>query len=428
MGSIDPGRRIMRHCMQPLGLGVLASSTPAGFEPRLLDDCLDPVDPTADDCDAAFFGVETFAAARAYELAAVYRARGVPVILGGYHPTLAPEEASSRADCIVLGDGEAVWPELLADLAAGRLKSRYSGEVASPQAGAIVDHRVFRKRRYLPAALVQLGRGCPHRCSFCASSPYFGGRRSVRPIEEVIEEIRRNRLRNILFTDDNIAADEESLGRLCSALEGSGVRWAAQACVEIARNRALLAAMARGGCVGLLLGLEALEEKALKEMGKRHNLAFAGDYAEPLRVLDDCGLQAWGAFTIGYDADTEESILARLDFAIGAGLTMAAFNLLMPYPSTGFYRALADEGRLLYGGAWWLDPGYRYHAPAYRPLRMSPDRLSELAWHCNRRFYGAASAARRFAANRVNRLPLGNLLRYLLYNAAYQASMRGGGA
>src|SRR5208282_3282445 len=101
--------------MEPLALAVLAALTPADVEVQFVDDRLEPI-PYDEPTDAVAINVETYTACRAYRIAAQFRQRGVPVILGGYHPTLVPDEALMHADAIVEGEAEAVWPQVIEDL------------------------------------------------------------------------------------------------------------------------------------------------------------------------------------------------------------------------------------------------------------------------------------------------------------------------
>jgi radical SAM superfamily enzyme YgiQ (UPF0313 family) len=115
---VDEGR------MEPLTLGVLGALTPPDVEVALYDDRIEPV-PYDEPTDLVAITVETFTARRACEIAAEYRRRGVPVVLGGMHVSLLPEETGRHADSIFIGDAEAGWARAMADAQAGRLQPRY---------------------------------------------------------------------------------------------------------------------------------------------------------------------------------------------------------------------------------------------------------------------------------------------------------------
>ena len=145
--------------MEPLGPAMLAAVTPPDVEVRFVDDRLEAI-PYGEPTDAVGINVETYTARRAYSIAARFRARGVPVILGGYHPTLVPEEAAIHADAIVAGQAEPVWPHLIADLRSGRLQSMYSGHGGPMPLGLHPRRDIFAGKKYLPVTLIETGRGC----------------------------------------------------------------------------------------------------------------------------------------------------------------------------------------------------------------------------------------------------------------------------
>jgi hypothetical protein len=167
---VDEGR------MEPLQLGVIAGLTPPDVECVLYDDRIEPIrydDPT----DLVAITVEIYTARRAYEIAAEFRRRRVPVIMGGFQPTLLPEECLEQADSIYVGDAESLWPQVVEDARHGTLRRIYRGSAGTPQAGGKQPRRdLFGGKGYLPITLMQFGRGCHFRCDFCAISAYFDHR------------------------------------------------------------------------------------------------------------------------------------------------------------------------------------------------------------------------------------------------------------
>ncbi|MCX6926484.1 MAG: cobalamin-dependent protein, partial [Verrucomicrobia bacterium] len=150
--------------MEPLALAILAALTPKAHTIRTVDERLEEV-PFAEPADLVAISVSTFSATRAYAIAANYRQRGVPVVMGGFHPTLQPEEALNHADVVAMGDAEGSWPQILRDAATGRLQRLYS-PTSRPSEPTQPDRSVFRGKKYLPLRLVQFGRGCPRACEF----------------------------------------------------------------------------------------------------------------------------------------------------------------------------------------------------------------------------------------------------------------------
>src|SRR5882762_2167830 len=368
---VDEGR------MEPLMLAVLAGLTPPDVECILYDDRMESI-PFDEPTDLAAITVETYTARRAYEIAAEYRARGVPVILGGMHITLLPEEAAEHGDSIFLGDAETVWAEVVDDVRYHRLKPRYVGPPGVGQIGRVLPRRdLFKGKGYLPLTLMQYVRGCRFACSFCAVSQYFDKKHYVRAIDDVLREIEAQKRKFIFFIDDNIASDQKALAEFCHALTPMKVHWVSQASLDVTRNRPLMRLMERSGNWGNVTGFETITPGSLRDARKSPNIPKFSKYKEEVAVLREHGMMTWAAFTLGYDHDTKESIEATVDFALESRFTLAAYNILMPYPNTPLYHKLEKEGRHLYGGKWWLDPTYRFNRAAFVPKTMSPDELTD---------------------------------------------------
>jgi len=388
---VDEGR------MEPLMLGVLAGLTPPDVECVLYDDRMESI-PFDEPTDLAAITVEIYTARRAYEIAAEYRARGVPVILGGMHVTLLPEEAAQHADSIFVGDAETAWAEVVADARQRRLKPRYEGPPGVGQIGRVLPRRdLFRGKGYLPVALMQYVRGCRFACRFCAVSQYFDRKHYVRAIDEVLREIESQDKKFIFFVDDNIASDHKALAEFCHALVPMKVHWVSQASLDVTRDRRLMKLMERAGNWGNVTGFESITHDSLRDAKKSPNLPGSARYEEEVRVLRDHGMMSWAAFTLGYDHDTEASIEATVDFALESRFTLAAYNILMPYPNTTWYAQLEREGRLLYGGKWWLHPEYRFNNAAFVPRRMSPEALTRACHAARTRYNSLPSLLVRFA-------------------------------
>jgi radical SAM superfamily enzyme YgiQ (UPF0313 family) len=415
---VDEGR------MEPLNLGVIAGLTPPGIDVRLWDDRVDAIDydePT----DLVAITVEAFTARRAYEIADEYRARRVPVVMGGIHATAMPNEVGAHADAVYTGDAETRWAEVLADAHARRLKPRYDAPIGSPQPGTLARRDLFDAKGYLPITLLQFGRGCRFRCEYCAVGAYFAHRQHVRPVDEVVTDIQSQPRRDLFFVDDNLVADHTAAKALFRALIPLRVRWVSQASVDQVRDPELMDLMAESGCLGNVIGFESLDAADLRQMGKGSNLAGAWTagfdrYANAVRSLREHHLQTWAAFLLGYDHDTPEAIHARCDWAIEQHFTFAAWNVLMPYPGTPLYDRLAAEGRLLYDGRWWLHPDYRFNSAAFRPARMTADQLTEAAWQVRQRWNSPASIVRRVFDPATNLRSLTRLALYGIYNPLFR--------
>ncbi len=406
--------------MEPLQLGVLAAMIPPDVEVVLYDDRMEAV-PYDEPTDLAAITVETYTARRAYEISAEFRQRGVPVILGGMHPSLLPEEAAAQADSILIGDAETIWPQVIEDARRGRLQPVYHARPGAPQPGICTRRDIFAGKGYLPITLLQFSRGCRFACDFCAVSVYFDHTHYCRSVREVIQEIEAQPRRVLFFVDDNILAHHEAAKALFRALIPLRVRWISQASIDMTRDHELMDLMVRSGCLGHVVGFESLDVRNLRAMKKSASLAggFA-DYRPQLAILREYGLQTWAAFTIGHDYDTRDTIERTLEFALENKFAFAAFNILMPYPNTPLYRRLQAEGRLLYDGRWWLHPDYRFNAAAFQPRLMSPEELTEAGLHARAVFNSPLSIIRRAFDWKTNMRSPYRLGAYLTYNPLFR--------
>ena len=406
--------------MEPLPLGLIAGLTPPDIEVALYDDRLEPI-PYDEPTDLAAISVQVFTARRAYEICAEFRRRGIPVIVGGIHATLAPGEAAQHADSVYVGDAEFLWPQVIEDARRGKLRPLYQAPAGRPQPGILPRRDIFRGKNYLPITLLQFSRGCRYECDFCAVSVFFKKTHFCRPAAEVIREIEAQERRLLFFVDDNILANFEAAKALCRELIPLKIQWVSQASIDMTRDRELMALLVKSGCLGHVVGFESINVQNLHSMKKASNLIGGFlDYKPQLEILRDYGLQTWAAFTLGHDGDTPASIEATLEFALDNKFAFAAFNVLMPYPTTPLYRRLQAEGRLLYDGQWWLHPDYRFNYAAFLPKLMSPEELTEAAYRARSSFNSFGSIIRRAFDLKTNMRSFRRFGAYVAYNPLFR--------
>ncbi|HVP18343.1 MAG TPA: radical SAM protein, partial [Spirochaetia bacterium] len=368
--------------MEPLAFAVLSALTPRGVTRVLYDERVETV-PLEERTDLVALSVETFTAKRAYAIAARYRARTVPVVMGGIHPTLLPDEAALHADAVVIGDAETVWPRLLEDFRSGKLAKMYTGGNQVPLTGIVFDRTIFQGKKYLPIACVQFGRGCRYACEFCSVHSLYGNTRRLRPVEEVVSEIEHLGSRWLMFVDDSLFLDVDAAKELLERMIPLRVRWVCQVSIECARDAGLLALMRRSGCIGAFIGLESLEPASLGQMKKSQNLHL--DYTRALARFRENGILVCGSFVFGYDADTPASVQDALNFALSNRLCLAHFNALFPAPGTRLYDRLRRERRIRFD-SWWLDEDFHYGDCCFAPRGMSTGDLERAVLEARRRF------------------------------------------
>jgi radical SAM superfamily enzyme YgiQ (UPF0313 family) len=387
--------------MEPLAPAVLASLTPPDVVVRFFDDRMERIAYDAP-TDLVALSVETYTAKRAYQIASEYRRRGVPVVMGGFHPTLVPEEAVQYAEAIVVGEAEQLWPQLLADFGAGRLARVYRQD-ARPSLNCLrLDRSIFKGKRYLPIGLVEAGRGCHFRCEFCAIQAYFGGTQTRRPTEDILTELRElgAERKLIFFVDDNITSNMEQAKEFFRALIPLRIRWVSQCSINAAYDEEFLALLKASGCQGVLIGFETLNPQNLKQMRKGFNLK-QGDYDLALANLRRHGIRLYATFIFGYDDDNIDAFESTIAFALRHRFFMAAFNHLLPFPGTPLYRRIEAEGRLLYA-RWWLDDDYRFGMVPFVPRGMSAAEVERRCLEARKDFYSLPSILRRAFDFQVN--------------------------
>jgi len=385
-----PGQPYVRSWqMEPLPAAHLAGLTPPDVEVDFFDDRLEDIDydrPT----DLVAMSVETFTAKRSYQIAGHYRRRGVPVVMGGFHPSLVPDESQQYAESIVLGEAEAVWPRLIEDFRAGRLQPRYRA-AERPDISRVQPKRdIFAGKNYLKLGLVELGRGCTFRCEFCAVQSFFDATQTHRGNDAVLREIRELKEKKSLFffVDDNIVADRERAKDFFRALAAEKIRWVGQATVTMCQDDELLRLMKDSGCQGVLIGFESLDPANLKAMNKGFNMHYGGP-AAVVQKLHRLGLRLYATFIFGYEHDTVDSFRQAVDFCKTNKIFMVAFNHLTPFPGTPLYERLKREGRLLYE-SWWLDERYRYGQVPFRTA-LPPETIQAMCVEARKSFYSIPS-------------------------------------
>ena len=347
-----------------LGLLTLAGMTPKRHEISYIEVAdLSEVPTLPDDLDLVALSSFSAQIDEAYELAARFRAAGVPTVMGGPHVTALPEEALQYCDSVVIGEGEPSWPAVLEDAeyssGGGALQPRY-GRIDSDFSLADAPMPAFELldvSRY-NRITVQTSRGCPHHCEFCASSPVLTHRYKQKPIGKVLAEIDaicKIWTRPFLeFADDNSFINRKYWKELLPQLRKRRLRWFAETDISVAEDDDLLHEMREAGCAQVLIGLESPVEAGLPGIELRSNWKFKklSCYRDAVRNVQAHGITVNGCFVLGMDGQTVDIFDSVRDFVRESELYEVQITVLTAFPGTPLYSRLAREGRLIEPTNW----------------------------------------------------------------------------
>ncbi len=410
-----PGARVF--LLAPLTFPVLAALTPPDIEIEVVEERLRPIRLDAD-YDLVGLTFVTAFAPHSYDVADAFRAKGVPVVLGGPHVTAHPDEAMAHAEAVVVGEAETTWPRLINDFRRGRMRRLY-------RAPELIDMEDFPRPRlevvpdgFTVRNVTLASKGCPNRCSFCFISKVNGYRQRFRPIAEVVKDIERMENGSwpagnfLVFWDDNVAGDIPYLKRLCRAIAPFKKQWLGAAAANLTDDDEVPALLERSGCAGLFIGLESVNSSSLAHAHKFHN--SVGKYGEMMKKLHDHGVAVTGAFVFGFDQDDRTVFDRTLELVHDLDLDSMTPALFTPLPGTPVHDEMEKEGRIV--DRDWAH--YDYHHVVFEPRLMSGDELYEGFIRMMNGFYSYGSIVKRLGRSRTQ------LLMAVLLNLGYHKFYR----
>ena len=326
-------------------------------------------------------GISSFTAQidEAYALADRYREAGVPVVLGGLHVSMMPDEAQAHADAIVLNGAEGAWPRLVGDFRQGRMKPRYEGLKAGvfEEPNYVVPRYDLLRGRPYNRITVQSSRGCPRNCDFCAASLRITSSFQQKPVARVVEEIRiaRDVTDNPFFelADDNTFINRAWGKEFLRAVIPLGIQWFTEADISVAEDDELLDLLAASGCKQVLIGLESPDGEDLAGIDpvnwkqKQH-----GRYLDAIDRIQSRGVSVNGCFILGLDTHTPDIFPRLKEFIDSSGLLEVQITVQTPFPGTPLYERMKRDGALLKERFWERCTLFDVN---YRPARMSVDEL-----------------------------------------------------
>lgn len=357
-----------------LSLATVAALFPRDTKIEIINDSIEEIDYN-EKVDLVGITSITSTAPRAYEIAEKFREKGTPVMMGGIHPSMLPQEAIKHADSVVIGEAEGQIKHVLKDLKNGKLQKFYSSETRPSLKNIPLPRRDLYENKnnyYKEMHMIQTTRGCPFNCDFCSVTEFFGRTYRKRPISDIIKEIKTvSRRTLIFFVDDNIAGNPKYAKKLFKALIPLNVKWFGQASLIIAKNRELLQLAAKSGCVSLFIGIESISQDSLKEVNKKMNRVK--DYEESIKIIHDHGIGIIGAFMFGFDSDRKNVFEETVSFIEKNQIELASLAILTPLPGTRLYDRMEKGGRIIERD--WSQ--YTVGKVVFQPKLMTVDELQE---------------------------------------------------
>lgn len=399
-------KRLLSPSLALLTLGAL---TPSNHLVWIEDENSD--EPAFDDApDLVGITVNVDTSTRAYEIARQYKNKGVPVILGGIHPSANPEEALQHADAVCIGEAEELWGRILADAEEGRLQGVYRNDTPIDLKKVPMPRwTLLDTSRYLYTNIVYTSRGCPFACEFCYNScEYMDSPYRNRPIGYVLDEIRTMNTRHIMFIDDNFIGNPDWTRRFVASIAPLGLTWNAAVSANIVNHLDLLDEMKASGCKSLFIGFETINKESVASVKKyQNNVAL---YEKLIHEIHSRGIMINASIVFGFDHDSKHVFKDTLDWLVKNKVETVTTHILTPYPGTRLYQRLKKERRIVDSN--WAH--YNTSRVVFQPLQMTADELYGGYIWLYKEFYAVKNIIKRLPGDKKQWAP------YLLFNLVYR--------
>ena len=368
-------------------LQQIAALTPAEHQVDIIDERYEPI---RFDSSYDLVGISslTYNSIRGYEIADHYRKLGIPVVFGGYHASLLPNEAKQHADSVVIGEAELTWPQLLTDFQQKKLQPFYrSPRVVKAEEIPAARHDIGS---YTFWEAIQVSRGCPTGCEFCAMNVVEGKVFRGRPIDDVINEMNQIQSKKIFFADASLTINPPYTKKLFKAMKQVPKKFHCFGNINVlARDKEFLELSHEAGVEKWYLGIESISQENIDQAGKGTNKVE--NYAQAIQNIKDYGMMVTGFFVFGLDYDTPDIFDATLKAMYDWGLDEASFSILTPYPGTRLFDRFEKEKRIT-NYDW---SRYEEGKVNFKPKNMSEEQLLEGIKRIALEFYSIDNCIRR---------------------------------
>jgi radical SAM superfamily enzyme YgiQ (UPF0313 family) len=360
-----------------LSLLTIAQISPQDAQIRIIDEQIDNL-PYEEDFDIVGITFMTAVATRAYEIASVFRKRKIPVVLGGFHTTLNPEEALQHADAIVIGNAFGAWEALIEDFKAGRLKRKYFGN-ADGKVPIYLPRHLIKKSNYSTINATYATMGCTNRCHFCSITAFHNARQHQRNIDDVINEISSFKGSFFMFVDDNLTQDRDYIHTLLERMVPLKKKWITQASLDIACDEKMLQLLRKAGCIGLFIGLETFSTSSLQDQEKFCN--SPEKYKEAIARIHKYGIFVEAGIIFGFDADKPDVFQTTLKMLDNIDIDAIQVSILTPVPGTPLHKKMRER---IFDTNW---EHYDFRHVVFYPGQMNTEQLQAGTDWVIRKFY-----------------------------------------
>lgn len=390
----------------PLNLIMVATLASKFFDVTFLDERTgDTIPQDFSGYDVVAITSRTLNAKNAYSIADRAKAQGKIVLLGGVHPTMLHDEATSHCTSVIYGEIESIWEELATDIFRGKMKSVYKASELRPMSKMTRPDFSFalnspHAKKYSQLIPILATKGCPVGCSFCTTPTVYGKSFRYREMELVLDEMRAHQERlgkklvRFSFMDDNISFRPQYFTDLLEGMAKLGVRWNANISMNFLHKPEVAEIAGRSGCDLMSIGFESLNPDILKSMNKGSNRLQ--NYENVVSNLHKHKIAIQGYFIFGFDDDTEKSFQATYDFIMQNRIEFPVFSLLTPFPGTPYFEEMKDRVRHF---DWDKYDTYHY---MFEPKKLGGEKLLENFIKLQREVYKGSAIMKRMQGKPLN--------------------------
>lgn len=408
--SLRPMDSEFKRRMSPsLALVTIATLTPEPHSVCIEDENLKPVNYN-DHPDLVGIAVNVDTAYRAFEISSKYRKKGIPVIFGGIHASSDPDHVAPYCDSVCIGEAENTWSEILEDVANNRLKKRYlNKEITEMKLYPRPDWNFISQKEYLYHNIIVTSRGCPFKCDFCYNScDYIKNPYRNRPVENVIDEIVKHRMKEVFFIDDNLIGNMNWIMAFLNELKKLDIIWHGAVSTNLVHFPELIDLMAESGCRSLFIGFESINSQSVRSVGKRQNIIR--EYERLIGELHSRGIMVNASLVFGFDYDTIFTFSETLNWLVANKIETMTAHILTPYPGTVLYKKLLSENRIIDFNL----RNYNTSNVVFKPKLISPIELRAGYLWIYEQFYSIKNILKRKPDHRELVIP------YFLFNLGYR--------